>query len=71
MLLCSSTRVRRERTRNTSKDQSKLDFLSVSIARALQCVCDIVGTMPIEDAEKFVRKEPLEQFYDVGHELGR
>lgn len=28
-------------------------------------------TMPIEDAEKFVRKEPLEQFYDVGNELGR
>jgi hypothetical protein len=28
-------------------------------------------TMPIEDAEKFVRKEPLEEFYDVGNELGR
>lgn len=29
------------------------------------------GTMPIEDAEKFVRKEKLEEFYDVGNELGR
>ena len=30
-----------------------------------------LSTMPIEDAERFVRKEPLEQFYDVGNELGR
>ena len=27
--------------------------------------------MPIEDVEKIVRKEPLEDYYDVGSELGR
>lgn len=44
--------------------------------REIQNWCDYspiaaLITMPIEDAEKFVRKEPLEQFYDVGNELGR
>ena len=27
--------------------------------------------MPIEDVEKIVRKEPIENYYDVGNELGR
>jgi len=27
--------------------------------------------MPIEDVEKIVRKEPIDNYYDVGSELGR
>jgi len=27
--------------------------------------------MPVADVEKIIRKEPLEDFYDVGKELGR
>lgn len=30
-----------------------------------------VTTMPIEDVEKIIRKEPLEDYYEVGSELGR
>lgn len=57
----NSTRVsckeRRRRQNNTV-----VLYLSSSISLSI---------MPIEDAEKIVRKEPLEQFYDVGSELGR
>lgn len=27
--------------------------------------------MPLYDVEKIIRKEPLEDYYDVGNELGR
>ena len=27
--------------------------------------------MPLEDVEKIIRQEPLENYYDVGNELGR
>lgn len=27
--------------------------------------------MPLYDVEKIIRKDPLEDYYDVGNELGR
>ena len=56
--------------KRNSKRREQKELYSINFSFYYSPIAALI-TMPIEDAEKFVRKEPLEEFYDVGNELGR
>lgn len=50
--------------------RASLEYFSNSATSSHFCSYR-TGVMPLDNVEKIVRKDPLENYYDVGNELGR